>query len=134
MRGPVLVVEDNLPNRELLSDWLEAQGFDVCAVENLADAFAALHAQSPCVVLLDVQLGREDGLSLASWMKQQEHLQTIPVIAVTAHAMVTDHERVIRAGCSACVSKPIDFKQLREQLSLWLSASDAFKRKVASVN
>ena len=67
-------------------------------------------------------------------MKQQEHLQTIPVIAVTAHAMVTDHERVIRAGCSACVSKPIDFKQLREQLSLWLSASDAFKRKVASVN
>jgi two-component system cell cycle response regulator DivK len=134
MRGPILVVEDNEPNRELISDWLETQGYSVCTAENLREAFAAVKDQSPCAVLLDVQLGSEDGLSLAVWIRQQEDLQSMPVIAVTAHAMVTDHHRVIRAGCSACISKPIDFKQLREQLLLWLSGTNTFQDESAPVN
>jgi two-component system cell cycle response regulator DivK len=134
MRGPILVVEDNEPNRELISDWLETQGYAVCTAENLREAFAAVKDQSPCAVLLDVQLGSEDGLSFAAWVRQQEDLQSMPVIAVTAHAMVTDHERVIRAGCSACISKPIDFKQLREQLLLWISVTNSFEDKSAPVN
>jgi CheY-like chemotaxis protein len=121
MRQPVLIVEDNQANRELLSDWLAAEGFVVSSASNLEQAFAALKTQIPCAVLLDVQLGREDGLEVATWIRRQPQLQGLPVIAVTAHAMVTDHERVIRAGCSGCIPKPIDFKQLRKELQLWLT-------------
>ena len=128
------MVEDNQPNRELLSDWLESQGFEVCAAENLEEAFAVLNDQSPCAVLLDVQLGHEDGLCVASWIRTQDNLRAIPVIAVTAHAMVTDHERVIRAGCSACISKPIDFKQLREQLLNGLHVASHIEGNRAVVN
>jgi two-component system cell cycle response regulator DivK len=120
MKSRVLVVEDNQPNRELLSDWLESEGFDVQAVENLADAFKALNAELPNAILLDVQLGAEDGLVLAARVRQISNMRHIPVIAVTAHAMVTDQERVIQAGCNACISKPIDFKLLGRELQLWL--------------
>jgi len=116
MRRRILVVEDNLPNRELLCDWLEAEGFEVLSAENLEQSFAAFKIQPPHAVLLDVQLGQEDGLSLAKWIRQDPKLHDLPVIAVTAHAMVTDQERVIQAGCDACVSKPIDFKLLAAQL------------------
>jgi len=116
MRRRILVVEDNLPNRELLCDWLEAEGFEVLSAENLEQSFAAFKLRPLHAVLLDVQLGQEDGLSLAKWIRQDPKLHDLPVIAVTAHAMVTDQERVIQAGCDACVSKPIDFKLLAAQL------------------
>lgn len=121
MKLRILVVEDNLANRELLCDWLEAEGFEVLAAENLEQSFAVFKNEPPHAVLLDVQLGSEDGLFLAKWIRQQPELQRIPVIAVTAHAMVTDQERVLQAGCNACVSKPIDFKVLGQQLDTWLN-------------
>jgi two-component system cell cycle response regulator DivK len=120
MKQRILVVEDNQPNRELLCDWLEAEGFEAIAAENLEQAFAAFKSQPPDAVLLDVQLGSEDGLSLAAWIRKGPTSRSTPVIAVTAHAMVTDQERVMQAGCDACVSKPIDFKSLSEQLRRWL--------------
>lgn len=120
MMKRILVVEDNQPNRELLCDWLEMEGFAVTSAENLTGAFAALEGEPPHAVLLDVQLGAEDGLTLAAKVRQDARLRAIPIIAVTAHAMVTDQERVIQAGCNACVSKPIDFKALRQQIDWWL--------------
>lgn len=123
MMRRILVVEDNLANRELLCDWLEAEDFQVLAAENLEQGFAAFKIQPPQAVLLDVQLGSEDGLSLAKWIRQETELRHIPVIAVTAHAMVTDQERVMQAGCNACISKPIDFKLLAEELDRWLERS-----------
>jgi two-component system cell cycle response regulator DivK len=107
MKRRILVVEDNAANLELLVDWLD-------------EAFAAFQGEPPETVLLDVQLGAQDGLALATWIRREPNLRALPVIAVTAHAMLTDYERVMRAGCSACVSKPIDFRQLREQLGRWL--------------
>ncbi|MGD0912269.1 MAG: response regulator [Terracidiphilus sp.] len=122
MKQIILVVEDNQPSRELLSDWLEVEGFQVVAAENLEQAFAAFKEQpAPNAVLLDVQLGLEDGLSLAKWVREDEHFRNTPVIAVTAHAMVTDQERVMQAGCNAVVSKPIDFKALQKQLAACLN-------------
>jgi len=61
------------------------------------------------VVLLDVELDNEDGLSLVEWMRQEPHLCGIPVIAVTARALVTAQQRFLQAGCNACVSKPLNF-------------------------
>jgi CheY-like chemotaxis protein len=121
MKHRVLVVEDNLANRELLCDWLEVEGFEVVSAENLKQGFDALDNQAPHIVLLDIQLGSEDGLSLAKRIRQDPAMQHIPVVAVTAHAMVTEQERVIQAGCNACISKPVDFKLLSQQLDRWLS-------------
>jgi CheY-like chemotaxis protein len=123
MTHRILVVEDNLPNRELLSDWLEIEGFGVMAAANLDQAFDAFKGQPPHAVLLDVQLGAEDGLTLAYWIREDPQFRHTPVIAVTAHAMVTDQERVMQAGCNACVSKPIDFQLLKKHLEICLPAA-----------
>ncbi|MGB9067258.1 MAG: response regulator [Candidatus Acidiferrales bacterium] len=120
MKRRILVVEDNAANLELLVDWLESEDFQVQTATTLDEAFAAFKGELPETVLLDVQLGAQDGLALATWIRGEPNLRALPVIAVTAHAMLTDYERVMRAGCSACVSKPIDFRQLREQLGRWL--------------
>jgi two-component system cell cycle response regulator DivK len=121
MKHRILVVEDNAANLELLVDWLESEGFQVQSATTLDEAFAVFKGDPPETVLLDVQLGAQDGLELATWIRREPKLRAIPVIAVTAHAMLTDYERVMRAGCSACVSKPINFRQLREQLDRWLT-------------
>ncbi len=123
MKTFVLVVEDNIANQELLQDWLEAEGFDVVSVGNLQSALNALEARTPHVVLLDVQLGTEDGLALSAWIRSNPPISHIPIIAVTAHAMMADQQRVVQAGCNACVPKPIDFKLLRGQLTQWLGSA-----------
>jgi len=121
MKPRILVVEDNPLNRELLCEWLDAEGYEVVTAADLKTGFEAVEKEHPHVVLLDVQLGADDGLSLADWLRQQPALRDIPVIAVTAHAMMTERERILQAGCNACVSKPVDFKLLREQLQRWLT-------------
>lgn len=121
MSHRILVVEDNLLNLELLCDWLDTEGYIAEAAVNLREAFAAFVRQPPDAVLLDVQLGTEDGLSLAMWIRSDTQFRSLPVIAVTAHAMVTDQQRVLRAGCNACVSKPIDFKVLDKHLQACLA-------------
>ena len=123
MKHCILVVEDNLANRELLCDWLEAEEFKVRSAENLEQAIRAFDVEPPDLVLLDVQLGSEDGLSLARWIRREPKIHHIPIIAVSAHAMVMDQERMIRAGCSSCISKPLDFKILSEQLQQCLRNS-----------
>jgi two-component system cell cycle response regulator/two-component system cell cycle response regulator DivK len=116
----ILVVEDNAINRELLCDWLEAQDYAVLSAEDLDGARRLLQGEQPDAVLLDVQLGNEDGLSLAAWMRRQPGFSGIPVIAVTAHALVTEQQRFLQSGCNACISKPIDFKLLHRELGKWL--------------
>jgi CheY-like chemotaxis protein len=121
----VLVVEDNPLNRELLCDWLEVEGYEVWSVEDLSAAIRSIEEREPDAVLLDVQLGDDDGLSLAAWMRKRPKLCSIPVIAVTAHALVAEQSRFLQAGCNACVSKPIDFTVLREELERWLQHSNS---------
>jgi CheY-like chemotaxis protein len=91
----------------------------------LTAAKRSLEDRQPEAVLLDVQLGDEDGLSLAAWMRKQAEFSGIPVIAVTAHAMATEQERFLLAGCNTCVPKPINFRVLREELERWLDTSKA---------
>jgi len=119
----ILVVEDNPINRELLCDWLETEGYEVTSAEGLDAAFAALRSQQPHAVLLDIQLGAQDGATLATWIRQQPTLRDIPVIAVTAHAMTAERQRILQAGCNFCIAKPIDFKMLQDQLEGWLAIS-----------
>ncbi|HET6929297.1 MAG TPA: response regulator [Candidatus Acidoferrum sp.] len=127
MKHRILVVEDSPLNSELLRDWLEVEGYEVLIAENLNVAFAAVRAQRPGAVLLDVQLGTDDGLSLASWMRQQPGLCKVPIIAVTAQAMVSDQQRILASGCNSIVPKPVDFSALQEQLQFWLSRAEALQ-------
>ena len=130
MKQHILVVEDNPLNSELLRDWLEMEGYEPVIAPNLKEGFAALESQPPHAVLLDVQLGAEDGLSLASWMRHQPGLGEIPIIAVTAQAMASEQERIISSGCKCIVSKPVDFNVLKQQIEYWLGQdrADAGKR------
>ena len=130
MTPRILVVEDNAVNRELLCDWLAAQGYAVLSAADLSDAQRLLQGQQPDAVLLDVQLGAEDGLSLAAWIRQQPRFAGIPLIVVTAHAMVTEQQRFLQSGCNACISKPIDFKVLSRELDKWLAPLQKFPSRV----
>ena len=123
MKYRILVVEDNPLNNELLRDWLEVEGYEVVVATDLNTAFAAVRNRPPNAVLLDVQLGIEDGLSLASWMREQPVLCDVPVIAVTAQAMIGEQNHILESGCKSVVSKPVDFGTLQHQLQLWLGCS-----------
>jgi two-component system, cell cycle response regulator DivK len=114
----ILVVEDNQLNRELLRDWLEVEGYEVWSAEDLKTSYEVFAKRIPDVVLLDINLGKDSGLDLVAWMRQKPETREIPVIAVTAHAMAAEQERILKSGCIACLSKPIDFQQLREHLNL----------------
>lgn len=122
MSARILVVEDNALNSELLSDWLEREGYEAQVAADLAAAMAAVAAvPPPDAVLLDVQLGNDNGLELAATIRRQPALRHIPIIAVTAHAMVDERRSILHAGCNACLSKPVDLPALREHLKRWLA-------------
>jgi two-component system, cell cycle response regulator DivK len=117
LRHCILVVEDNQMNRELLRDWLEVEDYEVWCAADLKSSYEVFSKRLPDAVLLDINLGKDDGLDLLAWMLQKPETREIPVIAVTAHALVGEQDRILKAGCRACLSKPVDFKLLREQLN-----------------
>jgi len=127
----ILIVEDNPLNSELLRDWLEAEGYEVLLAVNLNAAFAAVRTEHPNAVLLDVQLGTEDGLSLASWMRHQPVLRNTPIIAVTAQAMAAEQRHILESGCSSIVPKPVDFAVLQQQLQVCLTRAAALMENQA---
>lgn len=120
MKDCILIVEDNQLNRELLRDWLEVEGYEVWSAADLKASYEVFSKRLPDAVLLDINLGKDDGLDLLAWMRQKPETRGIPVIAVTAHALMAEQERILKAGCRACLAKPIDFKLLREALCHWL--------------
>ena len=123
MKSCILVVEDNQLNRELLRDWLEVENYEVWCAEDLKESYEVFSKRLPDAVLLDINLGKDSGLDLLAWMLQRPETREIPVIAVTAHALMAEQERILKAGCRACLTKPIDFKRLREELNRWLHDS-----------
>jgi two-component system cell cycle response regulator DivK len=96
------------------------EGYEVWSAEDLKTSYEVFAKRIPDVVLLDINLGKDSGLDLVAWMRQKPETREIPVIAVTAHAMAAEQERILKSGCIACLSKPIDFQQLREHLNLQL--------------
>jgi CheY-like chemotaxis protein len=119
----ILIVEDNPMNRELLRDWLEVEGYEVWSAADVTTSYDVFSKRTPDAVLLDINLGKDSGLDLLAWMLQKPETRDIPVIAVTAHALVTEQEDILKAGCRACLPKPIDFKQLKNELDRWLRDS-----------
>ncbi len=106
-RATVLIVEDNELNMKLFRDLLEAHGYATIEARNGHDALDLARAHRPDLVLMDIQLPEVSGLEVTKWLKDDEDLCEIPVIAVTAFAMKGDEERIRQGGCEAYLSKPI---------------------------
>ena len=107
MHKTVLIVEDNELNMKLFRDLLEAHGYNTLQTRNGIEALSLARSHRPDLILMDIQLPEVSGLDVTKWLKEDETLCSIPVIAVTAFAMKGDEERIREGGCEAYISKPI---------------------------
>ncbi|MEE8227835.1 MAG: response regulator [Kiloniellales bacterium] len=103
----VLVVEDNDLNMKLFHDLLEAHGYNILQTKDGMEALRLAREHRPDLILMDIQLPEVSGLEVTKWLKEDESLKTIPVIAVTAFAMKGDEEKIREGGCEAYIAKPI---------------------------
>lgn len=108
----VLLVEDNEMNRDMLSRRLARQGYEVVIAIDGADGVAMAGAQSPDLVLMDMSLPVIDGWEATRRIKADPQTSSIPIIALTAHAMAADEARAREAGCDDYDTKPIDLTRL----------------------
>ena len=121
MAPRVLVVEDNEDNRALVVKVLSRAGYEVAEAVSGEEALEAARASPPDLVLMDIHLAGMDGLAATRRLKADTHLHRIPVVALTAHAMVGDREKALQAGCDGYLSKPVDVRRLPEQVAAYLS-------------
>ncbi len=103
----VLIVEDNELNMKLFHDLLDAHGYRTLQTRNGMEALKLARDHRPDLILMDIQLPEVSGLEVTKWLKEDDELRGIPVIAVTAFAMKGDEERIRQGGCEAYLSKPI---------------------------
>lgn len=111
-----MVVEDNEANRELVSRYLQMLGFRVIQAENGLQGIDLARMRSPDLILMDMSLPELDGWEATRRLKREELTRSIPVIALTAHAMLGDREYALAAGCDDYETKPIDFHRLRNKM------------------
>ena len=116
MSKKVLIVEDNELNMKLFHDLLDSQGYETLQTREGLQALALARAHHPDLILMDIQLPEISGLEVTKWLKDDEELNRIPVIAVTAFAMKGDEERIRQGGCEAYISKPISVMHFLETI------------------
>jgi CheY-like chemotaxis protein len=112
----ILLVEDNEMNRDMLSRRLQRKGYDVVMAVDGEEGVAMASTQSPDLILMDMSLPVLNGWDATRRIKADSALAVIPVIALTAHAMASDREQALAAGCDAYETKPIDLPQLLEKI------------------
>ncbi len=119
----VLIVEDNDALREMFRRRIAREKFIVELAIDGEEALAAVPKVKPDIILLDMNLPGKNGWSVANELKSNSDTDSIPIIAITAHAMRGDRERALQAGCNDYVSKPIHFKTLFRKISELLTPS-----------
>ncbi len=117
----VLVVEDNELNMKLFHDLLEAHGYNILQTKDGMDALRIAREHKPDLILMDIQLPEVSGLEVTKWIKEDENLKSIPVIAVTAFAMKGDEEKIREGGCEAYIAKPISVTNFLETVRRFLN-------------
>ena len=113
----VLLVEDNEMNRDMLSRRLERKGFNVVFALDGQAAVDMAGSERPDVILMDMSLPVMDGWEATRRIKADGELKSIPVIALTAHAMSGDREKALEVGCEEYDTKPVDFPRLVEKIN-----------------
>jgi two-component system cell cycle response regulator DivK len=120
MPKTVLVVEDNELNMKLFHDLLEASGYGTIQTRSGLEAIDLAREHRPDLILMDIQLPEVSGLEVTKWIKEDDDLRSIPIIAVTAFAMKGDEERIRQGGCEAYLSKPISVGKFLETVRAYL--------------
>ena len=112
----ILLVEDNELNRDMLTRRLERKEYIVVCAEDGKKAIDMAQSENPDIILMDLSLPIIDGWSLAEKLKNNTDTTSIPIIALTAHAMKGDREKALEAGCDDYDTKPVDFERLLEKI------------------
>src|ERR1700749_139095 len=110
----VLIVEDNELNMKLFHDLLDAHGYQILQTKDGMEALDIAREHHPDLILMDIQLPEVSGLEVTKWLKEDDSLKSIPVVAVTAFAMKGDEEVIRQGGCEAYISKPISVTSFLE--------------------
>lgn len=113
----ILVIEDNPDNMTLIVDVLLSLDYAVLQATDGEKGVDLARSEQPDLILMDLSLPRMDGWTATRTIKADEALKAIPVVALTAHAMVGDRERALEAGCDDYISKPIDLQELVTKLN-----------------
>ena len=121
MMKTVLIVEDNELNMKLFHDLLEARGYNILQTREGMEALRIAREHKPDLILMDIQLPEVSGLDVTKWLKDDDELKHIPVIAVTAFAMKGDEEKIREGGCEAYIAKPISVTSFLDTVQKFLS-------------
>ena len=127
----ILLVEDNEMNRDMLTRRLQRHGFAVCCAHDGAAGVAMAVSENPHLILMDVALGEMDGWEATQLIKANPATATIPVIALTAHALASDRAKSVEVGCSDFDTKPVDLQRLLGKIRAFLPALDQSNAAVA---
>jgi CheY-like chemotaxis protein len=116
MMPRILLVEDNEMNRDMLSRRLQRKGYSVLIAHDGEQGLAKACSEIPDLILMDISLPFIDGYEVTRRLKANPRTRHIPVIALTAHALLTDRDRALNAGCNDYDTKPVDFARLTEKI------------------
>ena len=117
----ILLVEDNEMNRDMLSRRLQRRGYTVVNAEDGEKGLLLARSETPDLILMDISLPVMGGWEVTRLLKANESTRHIPIIALTAHAWVTDREKAIEAGCDDYDTKPVEFGRLIEKIESLLT-------------
>jgi two-component system cell cycle response regulator DivK len=117
----VLIVEDNELNMKLFNDLLEAHGYATLQTRDGMEALKIAREHRPDLIVMDIQLPEVSGLDVTKWLKEDDNLRGIPVIAVTAFAMKGDEEKIREGGCQDYIAKPISVTKFLETVEKHLT-------------
>lgn len=116
----ILLVEDDEMNRDMLSRRLQRRGYEILIADNGAQAISIAQNIIPDLILMDMSMPVLDGWEATKQIKANAVTKAIPVIGLSAHAMASDREKAIEAGCDDYDTKPIDLSRLVEKIEKWL--------------
>jgi two-component system, cell cycle response regulator DivK len=122
MKGTILLIEDNEQNLYLATFLLEKNGGKVVPARNGPEGIALAAHLRPDLIVLDIQLPGMDGYAVARTLRQNPALQDVPIVAVTSYAMVGDREKVLEAGCTGYIEKPVNPDTFAEEIERHLPA------------
>lgn len=119
----ILLVEDNEMNRDMLGRRLQRKGYSVLNAYDGEQGYFLACTESPDLIIMDISLPVMNGWEVTRMLKMNESTRHIPIVALTAHALVTDREKAMEAGCDDYDTKPVDFDRLNEKIENLLAAN-----------
>ncbi|HEY3228521.1 MAG TPA: response regulator [Roseiflexaceae bacterium] len=119
----ILIAEDDPMNREMIRRYLQLAGYQVITATNGEQAVAMAEAELPALILMDLGLPVLSGWDATKQLRMASETRAIPIIALTAYALVGDREKALAAGCNDYETKPINFSRLQMKIQAFLSAS-----------